>query len=307
MVFERTCKAMLTARIHVVFLASFAMLVAFAPGCVDENATPIPERQAYEPSEIEPLACVPNLDGKIESSELREAIGVPLTQRVSPAGGMPTVDLAGQIDSAGARRWDFSSDDASDQYLQVQAEAITGKWYASSFAQADFVIDADGSGRTENIYSRDEEALYLLGVASSEEDPEEGKTLIVYEQPVALYLFPLETGKSWVSVGTSRNAMVRGLPYAGKDTYSVKVEAVGELKLPDLTFEQAHMVRTEVLLEPAVGTSISQQQLSFLFECFGEVARVTSLSDEDEAFFTTAGEVRRLALDERGAQAAVDD
>lgn len=295
---------MLTIRNQMKIGLMVCLALVVAVGCVDENATPIPERQAYEPAEIEPLTCVPNLDGKLESSELREAIGVPLTQRVSPAGGMPTVDLAGQVDSAGSRRWDFSSDDASDQYLQVEAEAISGKWYASSFAQADFVIDADGSGRTENIYRRDEEGLYLIGVASSKEDPAEGKTLIVYDQPVALYLFPLETGKNWVSVGTSRNAMVRGLPYAGKDTYKVTVEAVGELNLPDLTFEQAHMVRTEVLIEPAVGTSISQQQISFLFECFGEVARVTSLSDEDETFFTTANEVRRLALDERGASYA---
>ena len=69
---------------------------------------------------------------------------------------------------------------------------------------------------------------------------------------MALYLFPLEKGKTWVSVGTTRNAMFYGIPYAGKDTYEVSVEDTGELLLPDLTFEQAMMVRTTVKVEPAV-------------------------------------------------------
>ena len=274
-------------------------------GCVEENATPIPDRAAYEPAEIEALSCVPNLDGKISSNELAETLGVPVTQSVSPAGGSPTVDLAGKVDSSDNRQWDFSARDSADQYIQVEASDLSGKWYASSFPTGQFVVQGDSAGRTENIYSRDSDGFYLLGVASTEENPPEGKTLLVYEQPIALYLFPLEKGKTWVSVGTTRNATLRGIPYAGKDTYTVTVEAVGELKLPDLTFEQTHMVRTEILLEPAVGMAVSQQQISFIFEGFGEVARVISNTGETDDFFTTAQEVRKLALDERGTGASL--
>ena len=114
---------------------------------------------------------------------------------------------------------------------------------------------------------------------------------------MALYLFPLEKGKSWVSVGTTRNAMFYGIPYAGKDTYEVSVEDTGELFLPDLTFEQAMMVRTTVKVEPAVGQAVTQQQVGFLFECFGEVARATAPTGVTEPNFTNAVELRRLGIE----------
>ncbi len=294
---------MVSKTLHKALCCALALMCV--SGCVEENATPGPDRQAYEPAEIAPLTCTPNLDSRIDSVELAETLGVPVTQLVSPAGSMPAVDIAGQVNVAGERLWDLSASRGDEQFIEVEAQALTGKWYASSFPTGEFVTLGDAAGRTENIFRRDEQGLYLLGVASTEENPAEGKTLLVYEQPVSLYLFPLETGKNWVSVGTTRNATLRGLPYAGRDTYEVTVEALGALRLPDLTFEQVHMVRTEVLLEPAVGTSISQQQISYLFECFGEVARITSQNNENEPFFTTASEVRRLGLDERGVDATL--
>jgi hypothetical protein len=41
----------------------------------------------------------------------------------------------------------------------------------------------------------------------------------------------------------------------------------------------------------------SQTTVSFLFECFGEIARATSLPNETTEDFTTASETRRLALE----------
>ena len=49
-------------------------------------------------------------------------------------------------------------------------------------------------------------------------------------------------------------------------------------------------------LSPATGASIVTRQDSFLFECFGEVARATSVNDEPKDDFTTASEIRRLGL-----------
>ena len=45
-----------------------------------------------------------------------------------------------------------------------------------------------------------------------------------------------------------------------------------------------------------MGASVSRRQVSFLFECFGEVARATSRDDEQAVDFTTAAEVRRLGM-----------
>jgi hypothetical protein len=93
-----------------------------------------------------------------------------------------------------------------------------------------------------------------------------------------------------------KNGTVRGLAYAGKDTYETQVDGLGELRLPDLTFQQALRVRTRVILQPAVGATVITRQTSFLFECFGEVARATSVQNEENEKFTTAAEVRRLGL-----------
>jgi hypothetical protein len=90
--------------------------------------------------------------------------------------------------------------------------------------------------------------------------------------------------------------MIRGLPYAGKDTYEITVDAAGSLDLPDITFSQALRVRTKVTVEPAAGMAVVTRQASYVFECFGEVARVTSNNGEMNADFTTAAEVRRFGF-----------
>ena len=55
-------------------------------------------------------------------------------------------------------------------------------------------------------------------------------------------------------------------------------------------------MRTTLTVTPAAGKAVSTRQTSFLFECFGEVARATSQNDETQDNFTTAAEVRRLGL-----------
>ena len=69
------------------------------------------------------------------------------------------------------------------------------------------------------------------------------------------------------------------------------------IKLPGITFTQALRVRTHVTAAPAAGASVSKWQVSFLYECFGEIARATSENGETQADFTTAAEVRRYGLE----------
>jgi hypothetical protein len=174
---------------------------------------------------------------------------------------------------------------------------VAGHWFASSFGAGEFVAPLDAGGTTVGIYKHDAEALWLLGVASRDVDGPGGQTLIVYDAPVAVYRFPLEPGREWVSVGTTTHAMVAGLPYAGRDTYTVKVDGAGTLHLPDLSFTQAMRVRMLITISPAVGAAVQRRQVSFVSECFGEIARATSRNSESEEDFTTAAEVRRLGLE----------
>jgi len=271
------------------------LLLSLAAAC-SENLTPTTGRSPYEGSQVQPLTCVPNLDGKIDANELAPSIGVAVNLLVSPAGKEQPVDLVAKPFEENKVRWDYSLDRADDQAAVIEASAIKGKWYEKSFPENTFVAPFDVGGRVEAVYQHDTNALSLVGLASKEPNPPEGQTLFVYTTPLALYKFPLAPGVTYTSVGEAKNATLRGLPYAGKDTYEVKVDAVGQLDLPDVIFQQALKVRTKVRLEPAAGAPTTQVQVSFLFECFGEVARFTSKAGETADDFTVASEVRRFGL-----------
>jgi hypothetical protein len=238
---------------------------------------------------------VPNLDGRIDATEVAAAIGVPIRYLVSPAGVTREVDVVGN-DGADGISWDFSIDYADDQQVVVTPAEAKDRWYAASFPPDAFVTPFDAGGRIESISRLDDEALFVLGIASAEEDPPEGQTLVVYDAPVAALRFPIEPGVSFVSSGTVVGGVIRGLPYAGVDSYDVTIDAVGLLELPQLSFTQAHRVRQDVSVTPAVGAATTQRRVSWFFECFAEVARATSQLDEANPNFTGAAEVWRLGI-----------
>ena len=275
-------------------IGSIFVAVLFAAAC-GENKT-FPERTAYAPEAVTPLACVPNLDGKIEATELKAALDVPESLIVSPAGVRRMVDVVGSVDAQGRRTWNFATDYADDQLAHISASALTGKWFAASFPTGQYVAPVDLGAGLLGVYAADGANLLLLGIASANQAPPEGKTLLVYNAAVAVHRYPLEVGKTWISVGVVQNGLIRGLPYAGRDTYQVTIDAAGRLELTDLTFTQALRVRTRVTVEPAVGASVSRRQVSWFFECFGEVARASSVDNELLEDFTTTAELRRLGL-----------
>lgn len=283
----------MSTRLNLLWIVATAALLL---GACEDNITIPPERDLYRPPETQPLSCVPNLDDQIDANELQEALDTPVDYLVSPADSERNPDLAGSINDAGRRIWNWSADRAEDQLYQPTATALDAQWYADRFPGGRFVVSFDPGKTLDAVYSRDEAGFYLHGLASVVEDPEAGQTLLAYEEPVALYRFPLKPGDRWVSTGTINNGRLLGLPYAGRDIYEVHVDGAGQLELPRLTFEQTLRVRQNVTLEPVVGESVSRKQVSFLFECFGEIARATSRNNETEEDFTNAIEVRRLGF-----------
>lgn len=264
-------------------------------GCGD-NLTPPPERDAFQPGDPQPLECLPNLDGQIDASELQAALGVTVNYLVNPVGETRRVDLVGEIDGDGRRVWDFSQEQASDQVAALVAVTLDDQWFAQDFPEGQFVTPLDLGGLVLGVYSEDDEALRLHGVASAQPDPPQGRTLLVYETPIALYRFPLRPGDAWTETAEVRNGQLQGVPYAGRDVYEVKVDGSGEVVLPGLRLTQALRVRTTITIAPAAGVTVRQRQTSFLFECFGEVARATSENDEPDEDFEVAAEVRRLGF-----------
>lgn len=271
-------------------------LSASTASCGD-NQTPAPAHPAYDGGVATALPCVPNLDGKIESRELVPQVGIPASYLVNPSGKERTVDIVGQV-NAGKLTWNFGVDFADDQVAKIEAQKLDGKWYAGSFPGLanPVVVASDLAGRTEGVYTQDDTGFFLHGIASTLPAPPEGKTLLVYTTPVMLYRFPLQQGDAFTSVGEVKNGTLRGLPFASRDTYDVKVDGAGELGLPDFVLTQALRVRTNVSISPSAGVLTTQRQVGFLFECLGEVTRVTSKLNEPNENFTTASELRRLGL-----------
>jgi hypothetical protein len=260
-----------------------------------ENRT-IPEKSAYVAPTVAPLECVPNLDGRIDATELKAALGIPVRYLASPPGTSRPVTIPGSTNGQGQRVWDLSIDYADDRVATLQASSPTGQWFAATFPTAQFVSPLDLGGTIIGVYENKDSNLLLLGYASREENPTLGKTLVKYTNPVSIFQFPLEAGKEWISVGQVVNGTVRGLPFAGRDTYQVNVDAAGRLDLPDVTFTQALRVRTTATIEPAIGPTIVRKQVGWVFECFGEVARATAADNEPNDDFTTTAELRRLGL-----------
>jgi len=250
---------------------------------------------ANESADAGVYTCLPNLDGVLDFAELQPTLNVPVNYVVSPPGVSRTVDLVAQVGADGNNFWDFSQSFANDVTATIAASPLNAKWYQASFPSGQWAAPLDVADTLEGVYSTDTQAIYLLGAASTEESPKEGKTLLVYGTPVAIYRFPLQVGSVWVSTGTVQGGVINGLPYDGTDTYAVTDDATGEMDLPAYVFTQVHRVRTTVTQSPSAGKTQVTQQTSFLFECFGEIVRATSALNETNQNFTTAAEVRRLA------------
>lgn len=264
-------------------------LVAVA-GC-GPNLTPVPDDDP-------PLAldCLPNLDGKIDIDELPLATDAKGSYWIS-APGSP-VDVIGTAGANGEHRWDWSVVAPSDALVEVETASLTGAWFAPMFPRGELVAPLDIGHTVVGVIVRDAQAFSLLGIASTTPDPPEGKTLVVYDAPIPLYVFPITTGAQWSSVGTisSGHGTIEGLPIIGENRYDVAVDAEGELDLPEVSFTQVHRISTRVTVQPSSGPAVTRRSVSFVFECFGEVARATSRDGETANDFRVAQEVRRLGL-----------
>ena len=270
-------------------IASVVTLAALA--ACGPNLTP-------EPTADPPLAldCLPNLDGRIDIDEIRLATNAKGSFWVS-APDTP-VDVSGAPAANGEKRWDWSVIARSDELVPVETSSLEGAWFAPMFPTGELVAPLDVGHTVVGVMARDAQSLSLLGIASMTADPPEGKTLVVYDMPIPLYLFPIVTGAHWSSIGTisTGHGTIDGLPFIGENRYDVAVDAMGELDLPEVTFTQVHRVTTRVTVQPSSGPAVSRRSVSFMFECFGEVARATSRDGEPLTDFRVAQEVRRLGL-----------
>ncbi|HVV87146.1 MAG TPA: hypothetical protein VHE35_29100 [Kofleriaceae bacterium] len=237
-----------------------------------------------------PIACLPDLDGVLTATEVPVLLDTPLDYYV---GADVTVDVKGE-GSGDTLHWDWSEERRDDTIEATTAGALGTRWYAGMFPGGQFVSPA--AGGLDGIYAKDDEGVYLLGLASPT-DAAPTKTLLRYAAPVAILRFPLAVGATWTETGTITGGTLNGLPYNGTDRYDLAADARGELHLPYVRFVDALRVRIRVTSTPAIGGGMTvQRQVGFWAECFGEIGRATSRPNEPNDDFTTAEAQRRLAI-----------
>ncbi|MEW5853792.1 MAG: hypothetical protein AB2A00_33765 [Myxococcota bacterium] len=255
------------------------------------------EDESYEPV-VQAPDCRGNNDGVIEYAEMPFVEGAVARVRVRQ--GPVTVDVLGFTDEDGDRRWDFSVPDPEGEPLgRLQLQSMEGQWFQGSFPQAEHAGPLVPGGKLLGPLRVDDDGVRLYGSASSEPDPAEGRTLVVYDVPVVLYPFPLQEGTRAVTQARASNAVVLGLPTALDDNYEVEVTGRGTLVLPDLILRNTLRVTVRLQRVGVVGDA-RQVTHVWVHECLGEVARVisevTTLAQTIPDDFTTAKEVWRLSL-----------
>lgn len=269
--------------------ALLAALGACAPA-------PAPEDALYQP--VAMPSCRPNLDGRIESAELPFVVGATARVRV---GLEREVDVEGAPGRGSARVWDLSRPDPADEPMGLLTlEEMASQWFAESFPGADVAGPLEPGNALLGPLALDDDGVRLLGSASADEAPEAGRTLLVYDEPALLYPLPLELGAQSETVSRVIGGELMGVPVAFEDTTTVTVSAHGQVLLPDLILEDALRVTLRLSRVPVAGIAVQQVTHTFVNECLGEVARITSpvvpLGDELPDDFPVAASVWRLSL-----------
>jgi hypothetical protein len=240
--------------------------------------------------------CIGNNDGSIEAGEMPTVVGACVTYSVNQEGAETAVKTTGEMVD-GKWTWDFRGIPGLAA-ASVLVHSPKEFWFAKYFPTGDYATpvslwDDDVMG----VLEQGEGEVRLLGLASAtpEEDPHH--TLMIYDQPVVVYKFPLSPGVSWTQKGTFSNALLKGVKNAGEEVFKFVVDGRGTVVLPQFTLENTLRLRlehTSTLVVSAGKPSVKQIQYSFVHECIGEAARILSLADEPATEFEHAAEFRRL-------------
>lgn len=236
------------------------------------------------------VGCLPNGDGMISRSELFTQAGLHATFRVS---GAATFDTAGAALTDGGRVWDFTGALTGDQSVLVETQPLAGKWFEADFPDAGYVTPLGQGTDLLAVFQSATDGLYLLGVAS----PVDGLTAtrLHYDPPVKVYGLPMQANDSWTT-----DALVTG-KYNGyvlfsiqHDVYTSSVDRVGEAVTPYARFP---VLRVRTVMNRTINfvPTLTLRTFSFVTECFGAVATITSRDNETSTDFTQVKEVRRLS------------
>jgi hypothetical protein len=251
----------------------------------------------YIPDKDNIPPCKGNNDGVIERSELNFVVGAKVNIMRNAPNTTIQVDHLGKTNDQGIIVWDLSQTQASTP-AQVETVEPKGKWFLSLFPRTNLLIPIiypGFDGVNYQVLHYDNEGLYLEGIVSERETPEQENIHLVYETPVPLLRFPLHDRKEWI-VKSEARGKIAGLPFSSSDQYEIKVEGRGSLKLPAIQFDNALRIISTVRQRMIGGQTRQFYQILFFHECFGEVARIESQNNETDPKFKTAALLRFISF-----------
>ncbi len=255
--------------------------------------------------------CVPDGDGRIEWVEFvaDPGLGIQATYTTNTPGTTVDVPSVGGTAGQAGYVWDFSAvGEPTDQSWTVAIQPVEEAWFAESFPGATYQVGLDASEDTVGVYRVDDESerLELLGLATSE--PQGG--VLVYEEPVVVFEFPLVLDRAWESERVQADGLWEGEEYptdygwAGVVTlhhsYAFELDRSGVASVPMADFDVLRL-RSEQRIEAInsiSGSFAEQTQISYFYvaECTGLVARIRSEEGETDPDFEQASEYLRLGF-----------
>jgi hypothetical protein len=229
--------------------------------------------------------CTPNHDGVITAGELPMAAGKMATFRIATD---PTWDTAGVADTDGKVTWDLTGALAGDEDREVALDAPAGKWWEDDYAGATYASLLPTSDDLSGVFELTASKLQLAGVVSTTGGTY--KTELEYDEPAQVLAIPMQAGTSWSSSSTVTGTLT-GNPFATyTESYESHVDKVGTMKTP---YGEFPVIR--IATDMTQSTGLSTRTFTWVAECFGPVATVTSQLYESSDEFSDPAEIRRLA------------
>ncbi len=278
-------------------------LAVVLTGCAPVQEPQRPSDQGQEP--LPAALCVGDGDGVLSADEVPAvdlALQIKSSFLVAPSG---TVLPAGWNDDGFDLGLDRLPTQAGSDLVFSGPEALEGAWFADRFPDGEWQAVLDFSTGTRGVFARQEDAVLLLGIASSEPDD----VAVRYTPPVPLFVLPMADGDSW-EVAADATGIADGTTWPEDlgangvvslvHRWSFSVDGGGLASLPgaDLPVLRLRLVlRTEAYNSIAGLFAADAQRVTFLVaECLGTVARMRSGPDELAEDFDVTTELLRFGL-----------
>ena len=241
--------------------------------------------------------CVADLDGVISMDELPFAPGVEVRYVRNALDQPVTFDVEGLDDGEGGVLWDFSggaTDIGATLELLDPLDAPHGDLFPDASHAVPLTLEWPDLLGYFRVDESPTEQLVLLGMATGEDASAASRTLVVYDEPLVLYRFPLALGDSWEQTVTYSDAVTAGIPNQGVERYSFEVDRIGSARLEG-NVEVDDVLRVRVELAQTLAVAIGEpgfglHQLLWVRPCFGELARAVSSAPD----FEQLDELRRF-------------